>query len=428
MQRSPEDATMVWARKSVPASKVDPDPTLIGLDLNASRARAVHGPAQALPRLLPLAGNADDLPMILSLQGRQAEVGQAGAALCRLMPHLTCLDFLAHVGEPREWVAGRHRLDALKALGLVFERLQQALAGAKGLVLAIPAYLTRAQLLLLPPLAEKAHLPLLGSVRAPLASALAIYRAEPWSGPALFVDADDHALTAAVVAAEGGQLNLHTSQSWTHLNLRIWRGRLLDAVADRCIRQSRRDPRDTPAAEQALYERIDDALDTCVQGRAVEFLLQTAHWYQHLLLQPEEIRAYCGRLAQQGLQAIRELLATATSRESLRLVVVSRAVGRLPGLVPALQNVLAEATPAADPESSTDFGEDLLPANGQPLGVTVQSADATAQAAHELAVRIQRGELPHGSLDCVLPLPTVEPLPDTGEAKKRTFRLLSFDL
>src|SRR5947209_5631140 len=107
---------MVWARKSVPAKKVEPEPRLVGLDLNATRARAVHGPAQALPRLLPLATTADDLPMVLSLQGRQAEVGRAGAALCRLLPHLTCLDFLAHVGAPREWVAGRHRLDALKAL------------------------------------------------------------------------------------------------------------------------------------------------------------------------------------------------------------------------------------------------------------------------------------------------------------------------
>src|SRR5947209_6828125 len=126
---------MVWARKSVPANKVESEPTLIGLDLNTSRARAVHGPAQALPRLLPLAGTADDLPMVLSLQGRQAQVGQAGAALCRLLPHLTCMDFLAHVGEPREWAAGRHRLDALKALGLVFDCLQPALAEAKGMVL-----------------------------------------------------------------------------------------------------------------------------------------------------------------------------------------------------------------------------------------------------------------------------------------------------
>src|SRR5260370_38869308 len=127
---------MVWARKSVPANKVEPQSTLIGLDLNTTRARAVHGPAQALPRLLPLAGTADDLPMVLSLQGRQAEVGQAGAALCRLLPHLACLDFLAHVAEPRAWMAGRLRLDALKRRIHVFARLWPVTSAALDVVLA----------------------------------------------------------------------------------------------------------------------------------------------------------------------------------------------------------------------------------------------------------------------------------------------------
>src|SRR5690349_9339477 len=162
---------MVWARKSLPANKGEPEPTLIGLELNATRARAVHGPAQVLPRSLPLAGAANELPMVLSLQGRQPEVGRAGSAICRLLPHLTCSDFLAHLGEPREWAAGRHRLDALKALSLVFESLQPILGHTRGIVLALPAYLTRAQVMLLPTLAEKARLPLLGSVHAPLANA-----------------------------------------------------------------------------------------------------------------------------------------------------------------------------------------------------------------------------------------------------------------
>src|SRR5438876_6120590 len=150
---------MVWARKPLPANKVEAVPVLIGLDLNATRARAVHGPAEALPRCLPLAETAEELPMVLSLRGRQAEVGRAGSSLCRLLPHLTCSDFLAHLGEPREWVAGRHRFDAVKALALVFERLQPIFAGAQGVVLAVPTYLSRAQAMLLPALAEKARLP-----------------------------------------------------------------------------------------------------------------------------------------------------------------------------------------------------------------------------------------------------------------------------
>jgi hypothetical protein len=417
---------MVWARKSLPANTSEPAPTLVGLEINATRARAVHGPAQLLPRLLPLAGTANELPMVLCLQGRQAEVGRAGHAICRLLPHLTCSDFLAHLGEPREWVAGRHRLDALKALALVFDSFLPILGHARGIVLAVPAYLTRAQVMLLPTLAEKARLPLLGTVQTSLAHALAAYRAEPWSGLALVVDVDDHALTAGAVVADEHQLRLDAVQSWTHLNLRVWKGRLIDAIADRCIRQSRRDPRDTPTAEQALYEQIEDALDRCVVGKPVEFLMQTARWYQHLLLQPEEITASCDRLVRQVLQAIQEMLTARAATGTPGVVLVSWTAGRLPGLVAALESICPQH--AAELEASEDFGEDLLQERREPARVIVQAADATAQAAHELAARFDCGELSRGHLDFAIPLPKSDPQATSGGEKKTMFRLLSFDL
>jgi molecular chaperone DnaK (HSP70) len=435
---------MAWARKSSPASKAEPQPTLIGLDLNATRARAVQGPAHVLPRTLPLAGTQEDLPMILSLKGRQAEVGRAGVALCRLLPHLTCADFLAHLGESREWHAGRHRLDAVKALALVFAQLAPAIGGAQGVVLAVPAYLTQAQVMLLPPLAEMARLPLLGTVQAPLATALAAYLAQPWSGVALVVDGDEHSLTAAAVLADGDQLSVRAVQSCSQLSLRIWKGRLIDAIADRCIRQSRRDPRDCAPAEQALYEQIENALDAGSGGKAVEFLLQTNQWYQHLLLRPEEFTAYCDRLVGQMMQAIQEMLTANACREALRIVLVSRAAGRLPGLVAALHKAFAERLLAAEIQPSGDFGEDLLaehaePAasdfgeellaqRAEPVGVVVLSADASAQAAHQLAARFLGGELSRGHLDFSIPLPKSEAPSATGESKKKSFRLLSFDL
>jgi hypothetical protein len=382
--------------------------------------------------------------MILSLKGRQPEVGRAGVALCRLLPHLTCADFLAQLGESREWVAGRHRLDAVKALTLVFGQLAPAFAGAQGVVMALPAYLTRAQVMLLPPLAEMVRLPLLGTVQAPLAKALAAYLAQPWSGVALVVDVDEHLLTAAAVLAEDDQLSVRAIQSWSQLSLRVWKGRLIDAVADRCIRQSRRDPRDCAPAEQALYEQIENALDACAGGKAVEFLLQTNHWYQHIVLRPEEFTACCDRLAGQVVQAIQEMLIASACREALRVVLVSRTAGRLPGLVAALQKAFAEHLLSAELQPSGDFGEDLLaeraePAaddfgehllaeRAEPVGVVVLSADAAAQAAHQLAARFLGGELSRGHFDFSIPLPKSESPSGSGESKKRTFRLLSFDL
>jgi hypothetical protein len=82
----------------------DAGQTLIGLDLNATRARAVGGPAPA-PQGLPLDDRHGDLPAAVSLEGRSPEAGRAGVSACRRLPHLACVSFLPHLGEPRRWGA-----------------------------------------------------------------------------------------------------------------------------------------------------------------------------------------------------------------------------------------------------------------------------------------------------------------------------------
>jgi hypothetical protein len=419
---------MGWARKSVPAKNVQENPALVGVDLNATCARAVRGPAQVVPSLVALDGAHDDLPMVLSLDGRHPQLGRTGSGLTRQAPHLACSDFLAFLGDRRQWSAGRHRLDATRAMALVFERFQPVCADCRGLVLALPVYLTPAQATLLTPLATQARLPLLGSVRAPLACALTAHAAEPWTGIALVVDADDHAFSATAVVADGEQLWVHATQTWPHLSLRNWKERLLNAVADRCIRQSRRDPRDSAPAEQSLYEQLEDAMDRCEQGQMIELLIQTASWYQNLLLRPEDLVGFCDRLVQQVLEGIQALVGTASVRDLLQLLIVTRAVGRLPGLLPALQGQFRPTgpVPVAEPQPSEDFGEDLLQATGQPARIALLTADAVARAAHDLAARFQSGELPRGHLDLALPLPRGEGRP-AADSPKRSFRILSAD-
>jgi molecular chaperone DnaK (HSP70) len=416
---------MAWPRKSLPENRPELEPTLVGFDLNASRTRAVLGRPDLLPRPVCLDGTREELPMVLSLQGRHPEVGRAGVSLCRQSPHLTCVDFLASLGEARTWVAGRHCLDAAKAVALVLERLEPVCAGVKGLVLTVPAYLTREQVTLLTGLATKAGLPVLGSVKAPLANAWAVYSAEPWTGLALVLDADDHAFSATTLVADGAQIAIQATQIWPQLNLHAWKARLLDRVADRCVRQSRRDPRDSATAEQSLYEQLEDALDLCAQGQVVELLIQTAHWYQNLLLRPEEILAFCERLVGRILEGIQVLSSTFTAPEALRAVIVTRAAARLPGLVAALENYVSRLEPAPEWDPTGDFGEDLLLDGHASALVAKISADAAARAAHDLAVRCHRGELPRGHLDLSLPLPGTTTPSGAENASKRTLRVFS---
>ncbi len=397
--------------------------TLIGLDVDATRVRAVTGAADGLPQLLPLDPPHAELPLALSLEGRSPHVGRDGIALCRRLPHLACLDFLAHLGEEREWTAGRHRLDAARALALVFEHVRPSCAAAQGVALAVPAYLGPGQVALVLELAQQARLWALGAVPAPLATALTAYADQPWTGPAAVVEADDRALTWAVVHVVDDEMRLLDAHFLPHLGLRAWKDRLLDLAADRCVRQSRRDPRDSASAEQSLYEQLDSALDACLQGQPAELAIQTPQWYQHLILRPEELATWCAPLVRQALDGLHSILAATLLDGPQSVVLVSAQAGRLPGLMAALEAYAGTSAPAYDPLTlpsppsgrgqgeGDDFGEALVDSDSVRQAILL-SPDAAARAAQGLAARWLRGELPAGVL-AAAPLLPPQP-PDLG--------------
>lgn len=374
---------------------------LLGLDLNSTRLLAVTGPEGLRPRTLALDGKHVELPLVVSLQGRKPELGGAGVAVCRCFPHLVCLDFLPYLGEPRTWVAGRHRLDADKALALALERLRSSCTGAAGVAFVLPAYLSRPQAGRLAALAEKLKLPILGMAVSSLAIAAAAHAEQPWSGLALLADVDDHALTWTALAVGDGQASILGERCLPHLNARAWKGLLIDAVADRCVRKSRRDPRDSAVAEQMLYAQLDDALAACRKGRTVEFVIQSAHWYQNLILRPEEVAACCASLVRQAVDGLQTLLTEVTAQEPARLLLVTEAAGRLPGLPEALRD-----------------------ASGVQAQMALLPAEAAARAAHDLAVAFHRDELPHGHVDITIPLLSKTRRPEAGGPNNRAGSVL----
>jgi hypothetical protein len=383
--------------------------TLIGLDLNATRARAIQGEAHAgaphVPIGLPLEGNTRELPLALSLEERQPRVGRAGTGLCRRSPHLTCVDFLAYLGDGRTWNAGRHRLDACGALALVCDHLQRRVGQAEGVTVALPAYLNTAQAALLANLANKARWRLLGSISSPIAVALAAHEHLPWSGLAVVLDVDGHAITWSAVAVREDVVRVLHTHPAPHLARGAWLGRLLDGAALRCIRLSRRDPRESAETEQSLYDQLAAHLDTRLNDETAEMVLQTPHWYQHLRLPPAELAAFCEPLARSASIEMQDVLATTASLGPVGAVLLTAAAGRLPGLAAALDELILrpESEPADDSEDA-DFGEDLIEENVLSARMHVLDDDAVARAVYELALRQHRGELPRGHLDAA-PLP-----------------------
>jgi hypothetical protein len=357
--------------------------TLVGIDLNATRVRAVSGPAGVLPRPLPLDGDERDLPLALALDGRKPAVGRAALALARRSPHLACFDILAHVGQPakREWSAGRHRLDADQAVGLLFDRMKASCAGTKGTVLAMPAYLGRSQALRMTELAQSSKLGVLGSVAAPLALARIAHGQRPWQGLALLLDVDDHALSWTAVLVDDGACRARALvvQSIPALNARAWKDRLLDGIADRCVQQSRRDPRASADAEQGLFDQLDHALEAYRHGKMIELIVQAGTWFQNLFLPPADLSALCGGMVRQAVGTIRPMLSAAQADGPPEVLHATAAVACLPGLLPALQEQL-----------------------GPRVRVEALPADAVAQSGHELAEAWK--SIGAGHHDAVIPL------------------------
>ena len=117
---------------------------------------------------------------------------------------------------------------------------------------------------------------------SPVAVALAAHEHLPWSGLAVVVDLDGHALTLSAVAVRDDLVRVPHTQSAPHLVRGVWLGRLLDAAALRCVRLSRRDPRESAETEQTLFDQLAAVLDTRFGEEPAEMVLQTPHWYQHL--------------------------------------------------------------------------------------------------------------------------------------------------
>ena len=249
------------------------------------------------------------------------------------MPHWVCQNFLPSVGQPQpQWASGRHRLDSSAAITLVWQRLVPALKGVTAAALTLPGYLSAHQALLVKTLGQNQRVPVIGSLPVSMAAALAAAAEQWWADTILVIDVDDHA----------AQLDLDPGPGWSCLHTR---GKAYPAFGFACLErtaaqhpgrplraQSRRDPRDAPAAEQSLYEQLDSVMDSSMQGRFLHVAVQATQWYQNLLVHPEDTLHGCLSLAQQSVREIESLVMFDYGQAPPVLLLTAMAA-RLPGLV-----------------------------------------------------------------------------------------------
>lgn len=371
-----------------------PEPTrgrLVGLDLTATRARAVAS-GDGRTRALELDADAHELPLVLDLSQSPPVVGSAAVHLVRKQPHQTCSNFLPLLGQPHEWRLGRRPFTPADAVRTALEAIRPAVAAEGSAAgLALPTYLTDPQVKQVLELAAVARLPVRGSAVAPLA--VVAHRAASVVAPragdpaaVLVLDADEFALGGTLVAVTPTDARVLTAAHWPTLSARVWKERLIDGVSDRCVRLCRRDPRDTASAEQAIYDQLDAVMDNARQAQKATVHVRAEHWFQDIVLQPDEVEGFCGGLVTAAVEGLRLLLADGGLAVPLRAVWLTHAAGRLPGLAARIYRSTPEHTAVS-----------ILPAN------------AAAEAAAALVPRWQTGTLGRGHADAVVPFDRAAP-------------------
>ena len=346
-----------WNRKSTDSAVMRAP---LGVDLNAGRARAANGRA-VRNKLFPLDEPQPDLPLAISLEKRTPEVGRAAYAVCRKLPHAICAGYLPMLGQAQEWKGEPNRALRGRGPGPRPRTAAGRAAGSRRGELRAPDLPVAATGWPAPrrsPSGRSSRSA--GTATTPLA--LAAERAthylygheeadeSPRPGRSitptsvLIVDVDDHALTVAVVRMSEEEVRTIGSATFPRLGARLWRDRLLDALADRCVRICRRDPRDTADAEQMLFDQIEESIDRARTGQRVSLTVRSTHWFQDLVLTPADLDGFCVPLCRQAAEEVRHLLASLNEIEPPRAAWLTHDAGRLPGLAAALHQNMTERT------------------------------------------------------------------------------------
>jgi hypothetical protein len=354
---------------------------LVILDWTADRLRGWRLPVDrgpGAPGLLTLDDATSDLPLAISLAGRKLQAGRAAKAMARSEPHRIATGFLPFLGEDRHWQFGRHEIDARDALQFILTGLRGKLPG-KALFHLVPSYWTGEQAALLGELTRTLGLRMVGIVRRSLAAS--------GGAPGLVMDADAYAvtLTATTLIEPGPRLRLVRTVVLRELALPLWKERIAEQIAMRCVRDARRDPRAAADTDQMLDAQIETQLRDWAANLDGRVDLQGADWEQELTVPAALVQSACQPLAAAVARHVTSL------GESSSWFLTEEAA-RLPGLAGA-----------------------LYLASGNQRSVAVLAPEQLVRTAGNWAKMVDRGHLPPPDFEASpAPIPDqTEPDPDT---------------
>ncbi len=242
--------------------------TLLGLELSdAGILVAGEKPA----RLLAVDGQNPESPGFAVPEKKRLLVGNSAANRAHLFPLQVINSFWDRLNTEPLKQKNRHVQNhaeiACAHLSLIWENVK---IHGDEMIVAVPDYYGREQLGLILGMAQELSIPVKGFVSLPIAAS---FTPCPDS---MLLHLDIHLHRFEIVYLhQGEQLTRENSVAVQEINLeqlyRVW----VESIAEEFVRSTRFDPLHQAATEQALYDRLSDALD--IFKRQPSFLFEISH-------------------------------------------------------------------------------------------------------------------------------------------------------
>lgn len=350
--------------------------SLAYLEFSAGELRAWAGEAGGVWRPVRLDQGGFALPLAVFGKHRRLVVGSAAAARLCADPHVTLGRLMTLLGQAQPLSVGRHELLPEDALRHVLEHARPRLTGVKRVVVGVPAWLGLRAAEMLEALLRRLNLEPLAIMPRCLILGLEAEEDQAWRQAALLAEMDDAALTLTWLTRRDGQIGWQPAQAPSALGRAAWRTALMDAAAEACIQQCRRDPRALPDVDQELFTAAAQWLSRPDDDGQFKVNLEFTR---------SQVTAAVALSAGQVIQALSGL-AGATARTLVEQLGRPPAAGGVAGLLLAREVLQLPG-----------LAEELR-RRGVPGGFDAEVGVATARTAATLAQRLARGELPRPTL------------------------------
>ncbi|MEA3232724.1 MAG: hypothetical protein U9Q05_13295, partial [Thermodesulfobacteriota bacterium] len=304
----------------------------LGLELSDAGILVAGGePA----RLLPVDGKMFESPGYALSEKKHLLVGKSAEGKAKLLPLQVNNKFWDQLNteplERKSRQAQNHAEIACAHLSLIWENVKMH---GDDMMIAVPDYYGRKHLGLVLGMAQELSIPLRGFVPLPIAASL-----NPWPD-AMLLHLDIHLHRFEITCLhQGEELTREQSTDAQEINLEQLYRNWVESVAREFVRNTRFDPLQKAATEQALYNRLPAAFEILKVNSSFPFEISHGKHIYRITLSRDFLKRKSAPTYDEILNLIGQMRAAHGQNDSRTVLQLTRRIGNLPGLKDTLSTI-----------------------------------------------------------------------------------------